>query len=338
VYAVINNIDRINIKKIREIFIYINVVIFFVHGSGNVLKLKQRNLQFESIYTYIYTNFGIYRYITYICIKPPVWMPVRRRCSNSHHRCNGSNQQNMLKFLTHKLRTQSINENLDKDNENRDSGTESDDEIDSSDRRQQNSHTVMEHQRLSSVSPADTGCSMESPAPDHQDAHSSEEELEVINSSVVQTRPTRSVPPEKRKWSQIVSGSTGTNAGGNEENVSRYGNLSPSTLGFANVVTVLEHSSDEEMTPSSLQIGMTTPVQFRTSPPLEAVKPGRRISSPPPKLVHYEASPRKRSRHRPHTLTQRPYLDFEKMQQLKTRSVAWKHNVDHSGELSVYCW
>lgn len=196
----------------------------------------------------------------------------------------------------------------------------------------------MEHQRLSSVSPADTGCSMESPAPDHQDAHSSEEELEVINSSVVQTRPTRSVPPEKRKWSQIVSGSTGTNAGGNEENVSRYGNLSPSTLGFANVVTVLEHSSDEEMTPSSLQIGMTTPVQFRTSPPLEAVKPGRRISSPPPKLVHYEASPRKRSRHRPHTLTQRPYLDFEKMQQLKTRSVAWKHNVDHSGELSVYCW
>lgn len=67
----------------------------------------------------------------------------------------------------------------------------------------------------------------------------------------------------------------------------------------------------------------TTPVQFRTSPPLEAVKPERRTltnkgrsMSPPPKLLHYEVSPRKRTKHARHAHIQRPYLDFEKMQQV----------------------
>lgn len=70
---------------------------------------------------------------------------------------------------------------------------------------------------------------------------------------------------------------------------------------------------------------MATPVQFRTSPPVEALKPGGRTPigtrgvrsmSPPPKLLHYEVSPRKRSRHTKHSHVQRPYLDFEKMQQV----------------------
>lgn len=68
-----------------------------------------------------------------------------------------------------------------------------------------------------------------------------------------------------------------------------------------------------------------TPVQFRTSPPLEAVKPERRsvacnktrTASPPPKLLHYEVSPRKRTKHARHAHIQRPYLDFEKMQQVR---------------------
>lgn len=66
-------------------------------------------------------------------------------------------------------------------------------------------------------------------------------------------------------------------------------------------------------------------MRFRTSPPLEAVKPGKRTvamkGSPPAKLVHYEVSPRKRSRHVRHSHLQRPYLDFEKMQQVNEKAV-----------------
>ncbi|XP_065085804.1 box A-binding factor isoform X2 [Ochlerotatus camptorhynchus] len=67
-----------------------------------------------------------------------------------------------------------------------------------------------------------------------------------------------------------------------------------------------------------------------------------RSVSPPAKVFHCAVSPRRRqSRHqqqrapRPH----RPCLDFDKMQQLKARPVTtWKHNNEHSGELSVFCW
>lgn len=103
-----------------------------------------------------------------------------------------------------------------------------------------------------------------------------------------------------------------------------------------------EHSgsSDDEVH-HLLHASMSTPVQFRTSPPLEALKPagqmhvssltssdistigittlagikGRSLS-PPPKLLHCELSPRKRSRHARHSHVQRPCLDFEKMQQV----------------------
>lgn len=187
-------------------------------------------------------------------------------------------------------------------------------------------------ERICSISPADTGCSMESPAPDQHDPHSSEEELEVINMNNTKDlkfqRLLRATPiclPEKRKWSQI--GDSRRYSPENEENMSHYGNLSPSSPCFGKFhgddTVHVEHSgsSDEEV--HSLLASMATPVQFRTSPPLEALKLGRktpnnkvRTMSPPSKLIHYEDSPRKRSRHMRHSHVQRPYLDFEKMQQV----------------------
>ncbi|CAH0560147.1 unnamed protein product [Brassicogethes aeneus] len=254
----------------------------------------------------------------------------------------------MLKYVTNKLRTHSINEDHSKADDNHDSGTESDEDLETTD-------ISVVRDKTSSISPADTGCSVDSPAPDQQDAHSSEEELEVINSNkkvVEQVRPLRAASvclPEKRKWSQMGDCHKRYTPE-NEENMSHYGNLSPSTscspykcFGEDGAV---QHSgsSDEEV--HHLLASMATPVQFRTSPPIEAVKPGRkqllhkgRSLSPPPKLLHYEASPRKRSRHLRHSHMQRPYLDFEKMQQQKARSVtAWRHTGDHGGELSVFCW
>lgn len=206
---------------------------------------------------------------------------------------------------------------------------------------------------MCSVSPADTGCSMESPAPDQHDPHSSEEELEVINSPPRPSRASSVCLPEKRKWSQVGDSYTvhcrRRSPCENEENVSRYGNLSPpspsspskccsddgTTVHYHHChhnhrhLQHVEHSgsSDEEV--HNLLASMATPVQFRTSPPLEALKPGGktpnnyhhriRSMSPPAKLLHYEVSPRKRSRHTKHTHVQRPYLDFEKMQQVRIK-------------------
>uniref|UniRef100_A0AAR5P7B6 Uncharacterized protein n=1 Tax=Dendroctonus ponderosae TaxID=77166 RepID=A0AAR5P7B6_DENPD len=254
----------------------------------------------------------------------------------------------MLKFLTHKLKTQSINEEIhnQKGDEDHDSGTESDEDLDPGD--------LVVSDRMCSVSPADTGCSMESPAPDPHDPHSSEEELEVINSNPqcerVAPRPLRAASvclPEKRKWSQI--GDSHRYRPENEENMSQFSNLSPPSScspylkSYGEDGHVIEHSGSSDDEVHHLLASRATPVRFRTSPPLEAVKPGRRTlvknESPPPKLVHYEVSPRKRSRHVRHSHLQRPYLDFEKMQQLKARSVtAWRPSGEHTGELSVFCW
>uniref|UniRef100_A0AAR5P7A7 Uncharacterized protein n=1 Tax=Dendroctonus ponderosae TaxID=77166 RepID=A0AAR5P7A7_DENPD len=257
----------------------------------------------------------------------------------------------MLKFLTHKLKTQSINEEIhnQKGDEDHDSGTESDEDLDPGDLP-----SPVVSDRMCSVSPADTGCSMESPAPDPHDPHSSEEELEVINSNPqcerVAPRPLRAASvclPEKRKWSQI--GDSHRYRPENEENMSQFSNLSPPSScspylkSYGEDGHVIEHSGSSDDEVHHLLASRATPVRFRTSPPLEAVKPGRRTlvknESPPPKLVHYEVSPRKRSRHVRHSHLQRPYLDFEKMQQLKARSVtAWRPSGEHTGELSVFCW
>lgn len=200
-----------------------------------------------------------------------------------------------------------------------------------------------------SISPADTGCSVGSPAQDPlHDPHSSEEELEVINKhnprelELLPACPIRSTSvclPEKRKWTQMSdSRSLDFNSENEEtmenlENMSHFSNLSSRSMEMISPCSpfhsgksqfdgsspvVLEVSSDDEV-PNLLE-SMATPVQFRTSPPLEAFKPGRpckgRSLSPPHKVIHYEVSPRKRSRHARHSHVQRPCLDFEKMQQV----------------------
>lgn len=72
-----------------------------------------------------------------------------------------------------------------------------------------------------------------------------------------------------------------------------------------------------------------------------------RSVSPPAKVFHCAVSPRRRqpssssssSRQQRLQRPHRPCLDFDKMQQLKARSVTtWRHSNEHSGELSVFCW
>lgn len=268
----------------------------------------------------------------------------------------------MLKFLTNKLKNHYINDEPTlhvipfhhhhfKEDEEHDSGTESDDEqqVD----LEELEEVAMERSTGSTVSPGPTICSVPSPyfldsalASDsdaNNDHHSSEEELEVINSSPKEPVERRNagrcgtVPanlrsasvnalPEKRKWSEI-----------NLTNLGSVGKLNRLCLTPGTRIDQSSGSSDDEVQGFLAAVG--APVEFRTSPPIDVVKPGKSLS-PPPKLFHYEVSPRKRHRHlhRPHHL-QRPCLDFEKMQQLKARAVtAWRHNGDHGGELSVFCW
>lgn len=166
-------------------------------------------------------------------------------------------------------------------------------------------------------------------------------------------RPASAAPPEKRKWAQTQCQSA---------EPARL--LSP----FAAALAVAEndenaaynsagaepHSSDEEVlrSPDSLP----APVRFRTSPPVEALKPRRAegmrahrgaplaalggracsccvpaqaaapLAPPAPhqplpaqELFHYEVSPRKRSRHSNRRQVQRPCLDFDKMQQVSSQ-------------------
>ena len=163
---------------------------------------------------------------------------------------------------------------------------------------------------VTSASPYFIDSALPSDSDLNYDHHSSEEELEVINSSCGQPRPDRenrstpcrsqsaTIVPEKRKWSQVSEGSSTT--------ACRLVDSPATAVG----------SSDEEV--QGLLAAMATPVKFRTSPPRDAHKPGQRSFSPPIKLFHLDVSPRKRHRHtpRPHHI-QRPCLDFEKMQQVR---------------------
>ncbi|XP_026465438.1 uncharacterized protein LOC113368088 isoform X2 [Ctenocephalides felis] len=71
-----------------------------------------------------------------------------------------------------------------------------------------------------------------------------------------------------------------------------------------------------------------------------------RSLSPPSKVFHCSVSPKRRSTRpnsshqaRAHRHTHRPCLDFDKMQQLKARSIpAWRHSNERGGDLSVFCW
>jgi hypothetical protein len=215
----------------------------------------------------------------------------------------------------------------------------------------------------SPTSPYFLDSALPSDSDQNYDHHSSEEELEVINnasncavvgSSAKELVTCRSgsvstVMPEKRKWSQITGGSAcslsntclSTNSsgrltiagtcstvlGGSDSNMALGGAAGRASVSVISTTPAAEQSSsssDEEV--QGLLAAMATPVQFRTSPPLNAHKPGRSLS-PPPKLFHYgghasattalEVSPRKKHRHTPRAQhIQRPCLDFEKMQQV----------------------
>lgn len=77
------------------------------------------------------------------------------------------------------------------------------------------------------------------------------------------------------------------------------------------------------------------------SSPSSALSMDVRSVSPPAKLFHCAMSPRRRpprTHHAPQRLQRphRPCLDFDKMQQINTRSVTSWHNPEHTGELSVF--
>ncbi|XP_041982980.1 uncharacterized protein LOC121736010 isoform X2 [Aricia agestis] len=180
----------------------------------------------------------------------------------------------MLKFLTHKLRTHSLNEeNVSEKVEERDSGTESDDEADRTDAGEYCADVIMKWNDVTDISMSSgEACACApapprpaAPEPDHlYDHHSSEEELEV-----------------------------------------------------------------------------ETPVRFRTSPPLEALKPRRAVGAASCACAG-RASPRRRRAPLPPPRRHRPALDFDKMQQLKVGGGgvrSWRAvGGAHGGELSVFCW
>ncbi|VVC34129.1 Hypothetical protein CINCED_3A021861 [Cinara cedri] len=279
----------------------------------------------------------------------------------------------MLKFVTHKLKTQSLEDHRRSaklKTIDHDSGTESDDEhspdrepkitkqsVTKSTRLMENIGNEdmvgdMEPTRSSSsgrssvATPGPSPYFLDSALPSDCDQHSSEEELEVINSNpeaLIQVELPTPDPDE-------------ANSCGVPENsvasLARKRCRSASEAGCGNTIAInWSGSSDDEV--QGLMSTRPTPLKFCASPPSHVHKPGQCTvsSSPPLKLVHLSprqsvslpnTSPRKRHRTRHHLTrnVQRPCLDFEKMQQLKTLSAtSWRHtNKDHSGELSVYCW
>ncbi|XP_021923319.1 uncharacterized protein LOC110831526 isoform X2 [Zootermopsis nevadensis] len=145
----------------------------------------------------------------------------------------------MLKFLTNKFRTHSLNEDQlqqDKGDEDHDSGTESDDELCETEDQESIMESETERSSGSTLSPSPFAgidvipyspsspfldSALPSDSDHNNDHHSSEEELEVINnpskcaafgSSLKELLTCRSgsvnaVVPEKRKWSQVTSSS-----------------------------------------------------------------------------------------------------------------------------------
>lgn len=288
----------------------------------------------------------------------------------------------MLKYLTHKLRTQSINEDnsVQEKIDSHDSGTESDGDLDPDEQFYEHDMELSMSSRYDTTSPTDTVCSASpavylGPAHSMYDQHSSEEELEVINGGPLAESdefdsPKRSVSTlnENRKRSLAHSSDDevrnllDTVPGpvvnfrtspplealkpieafkfhGSGSGVGVGGPVGCGGAGFLNI----SHNSNRAKTPliltgsghgvESIRISCDSPVLMQT---------GFRSVSPPAKLFHCAVSPRRRPPrhpqqrlHRPH----RPCLDFDKMQQLKANSVTtWRHNSEHTGELSVFCW
>uniref|UniRef100_A0A8D9AIU4 Uncharacterized protein n=1 Tax=Cacopsylla melanoneura TaxID=428564 RepID=A0A8D9AIU4_9HEMI len=264
----------------------------------------------------------------------------------------------MLKYLTQKLQNSAITEEVQHKkvqiDEDQDSGTESDENIEDEDMDSPSPILIGEVTSTSSPYFSDT---LVDDSDILYDPHSSEEELEVINNITLLRRLPNDLPTSttqtqcsKRKWSQVSSGD-------DLEDDLDEARTSRSSL-----------SSDEEVTGLfSISSTGSVPLQFCTSPPVNVLKPGgqRLSASPPMKNLSDSISPRKKSRPSPaspspsssssivsqqqqapskstsqspsprHHHIQRPCLDFEKMQQMKARSVtSWRHG----GELSVFCW
>ncbi|KFB47786.1 AGAP009144-PA-like protein [Anopheles sinensis] len=113
------------------------------------------------------------------------------------------------------------------------------------------------------------------------------------------------------------------------------------------------HSTTTTSTASSSLSAASSLARLGGSPSLDVCSPSSLVTnmdvsrsvSPPAKMFHCAVSPRRRQprhHHQQHQRLQRPHrpcLDFDKMQQLKARSVTtWRHSNEHSGELSVFCW
>lgn len=218
----------------------------------------------------------------------------------------------MLKFLTHKLRTHSLNEDNPHhkvEDEDHDSGTESDDEHGTSDEPEISMEsegwsvvTALSRSRSSLLTPASPFQDSAFPSDCDQgyDQHSSEEELEVIN----RAQPKHSTGQEKRKWSQVTP-----------------------EMGAGHRRSSLLHTRTETSSSSDEDV-RATPVQFITSPPSGTHRPAQ--------IFLQEASPRKRHKN---IAPPRPCLDFEKMQQVRLKARAWRHGGETgTGELPVYCW
>ncbi|XP_017075554.2 uncharacterized protein LOC108110828 isoform X2 [Drosophila eugracilis] len=111
------------------------------------------------------------------------------------------------------------------------------------------------------------------------DQHSSEEELEVINGPSSQAGqhpggPTATVSScASRISNRVCTSSLDTEAPYEERATTSNSKRSSSTLMVENRKRSLAHSSDDELRNSLEPI--LTPVNFRTSPPLEAFKPNR---------------------------------------------------------------
>ncbi|XP_022186375.1 uncharacterized protein LOC111045307 [Nilaparvata lugens] len=256
----------------------------------------------------------------------------------------------MLKFLTHKLKTHSLNEehpHQKVEEDDHDSGTESDDEhadIDDPETSMESEGSAMSVvQGMGgmgfggvSVSPylLDSALASDNDL-NYDDHHSSEEELENINSSNLpahapnardaRSRSTSTLP-EKRKWSQVTPEAvTCSSSSSSEEpppaqrrapnvqlsvspaalcgHATAHGKGKPYSLAPTRAHSCSEQggSSDEEVQ----GLLATTPVQFRTSPPRGTHRPHRTLAphpSPSPLLPlqqHDSSSPRKRHRQAP---------------------------------------
>ncbi|KAH8269726.1 hypothetical protein KR018_003672 [Drosophila ironensis] len=191
----------------------------------------------------------------------------------------------MIKFVRQKNRDNSLRANqknfLRKKRESNDSGTESDGELlDVENYLDVDMETSVAGQKATAPAMMCHQQSSSSCAHLMYDQHSSEEELEVINgpSSQAGQHPSGGNAATgsscaSRGSNRGCTSSLDTEAPFEERATTSNSKRSSSTLMVENRKRSLAHSSDDELRNSLEPI--LTPVNFRTSPPLEAFKPNR---------------------------------------------------------------